>query len=190
MAVINANCLAIYYDSDNSQNKTAVLSSYASTTAAAAAATQDYTAVIVGQEDATSGELNIFHGYGSITSNTFSDTALTLAGAATSSSLDLTNTVDSVARDGSGGVLQQATQEWNITADGLIQVSDDAGVDLMDIARNKYYVFVKFSIDKNGTPVDYVGQALIDSVNLTGGVDEIATYSVSMTGVDALFKAA
>jgi hypothetical protein len=60
----------------------------------------------------------------------------------------------------------------------------------MDIARNKYYVFVKFSIDKNGTKVDYVGQALIESVSLSGGVDEIATYSVSLTGVDALYKAA
>jgi len=192
MAVINANCLAIYYDSDNSQNKTAVLFPYSDTASAATAADVDYSAAIVADEDATSGEVNIFRGYGSIvhSTDTFTATDLTLAGAATSTNLELTNSVENVARDGEGGTLQESTQDWSLTADGLIQVSPDAGVDLMDIARNKYYVFVKFSIDKNGTKVDYVGQALIESVSLSGGVDEIATYSVSLTGVDALYKAA
>lgn len=189
MAVINANCLAIYYDSQNSQSKATVLGPYASTAEFTATTPADGSNIILADDDASSGERNIFTAYGSVSSSVWTEYSLTLAGAATTSSVDLSNTVDNVARDGSGGVLQQATQEWSLTADGLIESSGDAGESLMDLARNKYYVFVKFSIDKNGVPTDYVGQGIIDSVTLSGGVDEIATYSVSITGVDALFKA-
>ena len=190
MAVINANCLAIYYDSQNSQSKATVLGPYANISEYEGTSPGATSNIILADDDASSGERNIFTGYGSTDElNLWSEYALTLAGAATTSSVDLSNTVDNVARDGSGGVLQQATQEWSLTADGLIESSNDAGESLMDLARNKYYVFVKFSIDKNGVATDYVGQGIIDSVTLSGGVDEIATYSVSITGVDALFKA-
>lgn len=191
MAVISANCLAIYYDNTESQNKAKVLAPYATTTAAATAATEDYASAFVVNADATSGEDNVFIGYGAIdaTNDTFTATSLTLVGAATSSTLDLTNSVEDVARDGEGGTLQQSIQEWTMSADGLIQETNDAGVDLMDMARNKYYAVVKFSIDKNGTTTDYYGQVLLESVSLSGGVDEIATYSVSMTGIDNLYKA-
>jgi len=191
MGVISANCLAIYYDSTDTQTKAKVLAPYSTTSAAAAAATQDYPSVFVVDEDATSGENNVFIGYGAInaTTDTFTSTTLTLVGAATSSTLDLSNSIEDVARDGDGGTLQESIQEWSLTADGLIQDSDDAGVSLMDMARNKYYAVVKFSIDKNGSTDDYYGQALLETVTLSGGVDEIATYSVSMTGIDSLFKA-
>ena len=191
MAVVNANCLAIYYDSVNSQSKAKVYAPYATEQGFEA----DYpsltaSAVIVANADATSGENNILIEYGSMTSGSFTSrlSDLVLVGAATSSTLDLTNAVEVVARDGEGGTLQESTQDWSLSADGLIQVDDDAGVSLLDLARNKYYVIVKFSIDKNGTTTDYYGQVLLDSVSLSGGVDEIATYSVSMTGVDALLK--
>jgi hypothetical protein len=190
MAVVNANCLAIYYDSVNSQTKAKVLGPYADIAAFEASSPANANRILVVNEDATSGENNIYIGYGSVGSSTFVDREefLELVGAATSSTLDLTNSVEVVARDGEGGTLQESTQDWSLSADGLIQVSDDAGVNLLDLARNKYYVIVKFSIDKNGTTTDYYGQALLESVQLSGGVDEIATYSVSMTGVDALLK--
>lgn len=190
MAVVNANCLAIYYDSVNSQTKAKVLGPYADITAFEASSPANANRILVVNEDATSGENNIYIGYGSVGGGTFIDREqfLELVGAATSSTLDLTNSVEVVARDGEGGTLQESTQDWSLSADGLIQVSDDAGVNLLDLARNKYYVIVKFSIDKNGTTTDYYGQALLESVQLSGGVDEIATYSVSMTGVDALLK--
>lgn len=189
MAVINANCLAIYYDSVNSQSKARVDYPYASISAYESDSPNDGASIIVANTDATSGEPNIYVGYGAVSSGTYGAHTLTLAGAATTSTVDLSNTVDNVGRDGAGGVLQQATQEWSLTADGLIQDTGDAGVDLMDMARNKYYVFVKFSIDKSGTTTDYLGQGIIDNVTLSGGVDEIATYSVSITGVDSLYKA-
>jgi hypothetical protein len=190
MAVVNANCLAIYYDSVNSQTKAKALGPYADITAFEASSPANANRVLVVNEDATSGENNIYIGYGSVGSGIFNDREpfLELVGAATSSTLDLTNAVEVVARDGEGGTLQESTQDWSLSADGLIQVDSDAGVSLLDLARNKYYVIVKFSIDKNGTTTDYYGQVLLDSVSLSGGVDEIATYSVSMTGVDALLK--
>jgi|13_taG_2_1085334.scaffolds.fasta_scaffold04740_5 hypothetical protein len=194
MAVVNANCLAIYIDSVDSQTKIKTLAPYASTSSAAQAATVDYTRAIVADSDPTSGENNIFIGYGEIDHGTdaFTDQLdrLDLVGAATSSNLDLTNSIENVARDGEGGTLQESNQEWTITCDGLIQTSDDAGVSIMDMARNKYYAIVKFSIDKDGTDIDYYGQVLIESVQLSGGVDEIATYSVTLTGVDQLLKEA
>jgi len=190
MAVVNANCLAIYYDSVNSQTKAKVLGPYADIAAFEASSPANANRILVVNEDATSGENNIYIGYGSVGGGTFVDReqVLELVGAATSSTRDLTKSVEVVARDGEGGTLQESTQDWSLSADGLIQVSDDAGVNLLDLARNKYYVIVKFSIDKNGTTTDYYGQALLESVQLSGGVDEIATYSVSMTGVDALLK--
>ena len=194
MAVVNANCLAIYIDSVDSQTKIKTLAPYATTADAATAAAVDYTRVIVADDDSTSGENNIFIGYGQITesTDTYTDKLgdLELVGAATSSNLDLTNSIENVARDGEGGTLQESNQEWTITCDGLIQTSDDAGVSIMDMARNKYYAIVKFSVDKDGTDVDYYGQVLIESVQLSGGVDEIATYSVTLTGVDQLLKSA
>ncbi len=193
MAVVNANCLAIYYDSVNSQSKAKVYAPYAT----ASDVENEFTTltadrILIADDDTTSGENNIFVEYGEMSNGGFSSrlTDLVLVGAATSSTLDLTNAVEVVARDGEGGTLQESTQDWSLSADGLIQVDDDAGVDLLDLARNKYYVIVKFSVDKNGTTTDYYGQVLLDSVSLSGGVDEIATYSVSMTGVDALLKQA
>lgn len=194
MAVVNANCLAIYIDSVDSQTKIKTLAPYASSTDALAATSSDFTRVLIADDDTTSGENNIFVGYGSITGGgaTYTDKLgdLELVGAATSSNLDLTNSIENVARDGEGGTLQESNQEWTITCDGLIQTSGDAGVSIMDMARNKYYAIVKFSIDKDGTDVDYYGQVLIESVQLSGGVDEIATYSVTLTGVDQLLKSA
>lgn len=193
MAVINANCLAIYYDNVASQSKAKLLAPFANTTLALASTSDNFAKAIVANVDATSGENNVFIDYGAITGGgatfTSSLSSLVLVGAATSSTLDLSNTIEDVARDGSGGTIQESDQEWSIQAEGLIQDANDAGVDILDMARNKYYALVKFSIDKAGTDTDYYGQVLIESASITGGVDEIATYSVTMRGVDAMFKA-
>ena len=194
MAVINANCLAIYYDNVASQSKAGLLAPFANTTAALAGTSQDFAKVIVADADATSGENNVFVDYGAITGGgaTFPSglSDLVLVGAATSSTLDLSNTIEDVARDGSGGTLQESDQEWSIQAEGLIQNANDAGSDILDMARNKYYALVKFQIEKGvGTTNNYYGQVLIESASITGGVDEIATYSVTMRGVGAMLKA-
>lgn len=194
MAVINANCLAIYYDNVASQSKAKVFAPYGSTTAVLAATSEDFPKVIVANADADSGENNVFVAYGAIGSSGTEFTSglndLILVGAATSSTLDLSNTIEDVARDGSGGTLQESDQEWSIQAEGLIQNSSDAGSGILDMARNKFYALVKFQIEKGtGLTNNYYGQVLIESASITGGVDEIATYSVNMRGVGQLLKA-
>ena len=115
---------------------------------------------------------------------------LTLAGAATNSVVEVSNAVENVARDGSGGMLQETTQTFSVTADGLIQDTNDTGTDIMKMAIDKDYVVVKWSVGESGSEVEFAGQALIDTVTLTGSVDEIATYSVSLTGVDDIYVVA
>ena len=58
----------------------------------------------------------------------------------------------------------------------------------MDAARNRYYMVVKFNIDEGSSDTFYAGQALIDSVSNSGGVDDIATYSASFSGYGDLYK--
>lgn len=194
MAVINANCLAIYYDSVASQSKATLFAPFASTSDALASTTDNFAKAIVADADATSGENNVFVGYGAISGGGVTFTSalsdLILVGAATSSTLDLSNTIEDVARDGSGGTLQDSDQEWSVQAEGLVQDANDAGVGILDMARNKYYALIKFEINKGvGLTNLYYGQVLIESASVTGGVDEIATYSVTMRGVGAMLKA-
>lgn len=177
MSVLNANCLAIYYHGSGSTSKYTVDSSFADLTEVAAGGDASLTLFTTGT--------NTFLGFGTVSGGVFTAATLTLAAAATSSTLDVTNTVEDVARDGSGGTLQESEVTWSVSADGLVQSSDDSGEDLLDLARDKKYVLIKFEIDD----IEYYGQVLIDNVSVTGSVDEIATYTVSLTGVDELYKA-
>jgi len=136
-------------------------------------------------------------------SSAASPQALSLLAAATSTSLDLSNTVNEVvARDGSCGsetFIVSGAQSWTLSADGLIQTGGVAGygaMNLMDYARAGEYVFVRFVLNNaamddatdNDENVSYLGQALIESVSLSGGFDETSTYSVSLSGYGKLYK--
>lgn len=171
MAVINANCVAIYY-LEGSSSKRSVATSDSGFTA---------NAIMIN----TSGQ---FRGVANGAGNGL--VSLTLAGAATNSVVEVSNAVENVARDGSGGMLQETNQSFTLTADGLIQDTNDTGTDIMKMAIDKDYVVCKWSVDANGTTTEFAGQALIDTVTLTGSVDEIATYSVSLTGVDDIYVVA
>ena len=171
MAVINANCVAIYY-LEGSSSKRLVATSDAGFTA----------------DNIMINTSGLFRGVANGTGTALVD--LTLAGAATNSVVEVSNAVENVARDGSGGMLQETTQTFSITADGLIQDSNDTGTDIMKMAIDKDYVVVKWSVGEDGSEVEFAGQALIDTVTLTGAVDEIATYSVSLTGVDDIYVVA
>lgn len=169
MAVINANCVAIYYV-EGSASKRAVATSDSGFTA---------DAIMVHTNGKFRGVAN-GAGNGLVT--------LTLAGAATNSVLEVSNAVENVARDGAGGMLQETTQTFSVTADGLIQDTSDTGTDIMKMAIDKDYVVVKWSVGESGSEVEFAGQALVDTVTLTGSVDEIATYSISLTGVDDIYE--
>lgn len=179
MSVLNANCLAIYFDGTGSTSKYTVNNEYADLTAADAGEDTADLSIYVTPNKRT------FIAFASYSGGTRTDGTLTLAAAATSSTLDLSNAVEDVARDGSGGTLQESETSWSISADGLVKATGDTGEDFLDLARDNKYVLVKFEVDD----LDYYGQALIDNVSVTGAVDEIATYSISLTGVDELYKA-
>lgn len=182
MSVLNANCLAIYYHGSGSSEKYTVLNDYDTLAAAESGVGASVTDNIIVDTNNSA-----FLGFGSInhSTDTFTATALTLAAAATTSTLEVTNAVEDVARDGEGGTLQESILSWSVSADGLVKASNDSGEDILDLARDKKYVVIKFEIDE----IDYYGQALIDNVSISGNVDEIATYSVSLTGIDELYKA-
>lgn len=119
--------------------------------------------------------------------STFTSSGFTILAAATSSTLDISNEINDVARDaGQGGVIQEKDNTFTVSAEGLIEaITTDTGRTLVDIANEGDYVVVRFYLDSNDA---YVGIGLIDSISLTGTVDETATYSVTFAGVDSLIK--
>jgi hypothetical protein len=120
-------------------------------------------------------------------SETFTTSAFSILAAATSSTLDISNEINDVARDaGQGGVIQEKDNSFTVSAEGLIEaIGTDTGRTLVDIANAGDYIVVRFYLDSSDA---YVGIALIDSISLTGTVDETATYSVTFAGVDSLIK--
>ena len=171
MAVINANCVAIYYLEGSSSKR--------SVSSASSGAYPTGAIILNGNGE-----------FVGVASGASTLETLTLAGAATNSVVEVSNAVENVARDGAGGMLQETNQSFTLTADGLIQDTNDTGTDIMKMAIDKDYVVCKWSVDANGTTTEFAGQALIDTVTLTGSVDEIATYSVSLTGVDDIYVVA
>jgi len=120
------------------------------------------------------------------------DSLLQLVSAATSLSVEASNTVnETTAHNGSGGsttYITSGAMSWSMSVDGLLDLSSagvGSAITIMDAARAKYYTINKFN---TGTNVNYIGQSLIDSISLSGGVDDIATYSASFSGYGDLYK--
>jgi len=128
-----------------------------------------------------------------------------LLAAATTTTLDASNTINEVAaRDGEGSstnFIASGAFAYTFTIDGLIDLtasgSGDTGspITLIDLAKDSKYVFVRFTtkigddgLGNDAGVVSYVGQALIESCSLTGGVDDIATYSATFRGYGKLHK--
>lgn len=124
----------------------------------------------------------------------FVSSTFALLAAATSSSLEISNAIADVARDaGQGGVLQEATNSFTISAEGLMQAatlnSGETGKTLLTLANEGKYLIANFRLDVpdqvSGTD-QYFGIVLIDSLSISGSVDETATYSATFAGVDSL----
>ena len=139
-----------------------------------------------------------FNAIGLNTASVGSDatTALTLLSATTSSTLDAAATISEVAaRNGTGGstnYIASGAFSWNMSVDGLLDLSSGSGssTTLVDAARKQQFVICKFTSDVNtGTnEAFYVGQSLVESVSMTGGVDDLSTYSASLKGYGDLYK--
>jgi len=120
---------------------------------------------------------------------------LGLMALATSTSLEAQNSItETAARNGSGSstnFIVSGAMTWSTNIEGLLDVANAAGsaVTIMDAARSKQYLIAKFEVAEGGTATTfYAGQTLIDSVSLSGGVDDIATYSATLSGYGDLFK--
>lgn len=151
---------------------------------------------------------NDFVGFATASSGTLSAlnvAATDLLAAATTTTLDASNTINEVAaRDGVGSstnYIASGAFSYTFSIDGLIDLTantnGDTGspVTLLDLAKDSKYVLVRFttkigddSLGNDAGVVSYVGQALIESCSLTGGVDDIATYSATFRGYGKLYK--
>ena len=120
-----------------------------------------------------------------------------LCAAATTTTLDASNTINEVAaRNGLGGstnYIASGAFSWTFSVDGLIDLTPPAGSDgdtgtpitIVDLAKASKYVVVRFTtkigndvgggLGNDSGVVSYIGQALIESASMTGGVDDIAT---------------
>ncbi len=208
MALLNANYLGLYAFADSGQTSAYRVTDNTDLAAAktaflSAAGDGDY-GLLVNGDDLLEDTGNVpAIGYDNSGSWANGSANLNLLAAATSTTLDMNNTIDEVvARTticNSETYVIGGAQSWNLTADGLIQDSVTAGeegpVALMDIARKKQYVLVRFVLDVTNkdavnavTGVNYIGQGIIENVSLTGGFEDTATYSVSVRGYGKLYK--
>ena len=134
----------------------------------------------------------------------YNENTLSLLAAATNTSIDSSRAIDEVVAKGTQCDSETYTTvgalTWSVTADGLIQdtvASGNYGASaLLDIARDKKYVLVRFILDvddingTNGTEseVQYWGQGIIESVNLSGTFDSTQTYSATIRGYGNLYR--
>ena len=135
------------------------------------------------------------NGSGDAAAVTDASDTLSLMALATSTSLEAQNSItETAARNGSGGstnFIVSGAMTWSTNIEGLLDVAAAAGsaITIMDAARSKQYLIAKFEVAEGGTAKTfYAGQTLIDSVSLSGGVDDIATYSATLSGYGDLFK--
>lgn len=196
--ILNSNSLGIYQASAGSTTKPSTFESDQATDAAVATEMQTAdkpTGYYIIK--ATSGNFNragLFT-YDSVAGQeTFVSSTFSLLAAATSSSLEIANAISDVARDaGQGGVVQEATNSFTISAEGLMQASTlnsgETGKTLLTLANEGKYLIANFRLDVpdqvSGTD-QYFGIVLIDSLSISGSVDETATYSATFSGVDSL----
>lgn len=132
------------------------------------------------------------------------DNNFSLLAAATNTSIDVSRAIDEVVAKGTQCESETYTtvgaSSWSVSCDGLVQ--DAIGADqygasaMLDIARDKKYVIVRFVMDvtdANGTngdenQVNYWGQGFIESINLTGSYDSTQTYTATVRGYGNLYR--
>lgn len=181
--ILNANNLAVYITDTDIVDKPPVFDS--STNQADAATLQTQMSGVANGTYIVINANGTYRGLVVKTGAGVSFVASEILGAATSSTLDVSNSIADVARDGVGGLIQEKDTSFTISAEGLVEaIADESARNLVEIARLGEYVIVEFTLDANTT---YTCLALVDNVSVTGAVDETATYSVSFAGIDDLY---
>ena len=77
-------------------------------------------------------------------------------------------------------------RSWEVSGDAFVEIgAGDGNIEaLWDTWENRAAVVVNFG----ATDMIYSGSALITSISIDAGVEENATYSISLTGTGALSK--
>lgn len=159
---------------------------------------------VTGVNDPRSASPSGFLFLGEANNGTAGDVKLDLMAAATNTSIDLSRGVDEVVAKGvqceSETYTSLGASSWSVTCDGLIQTTISGGdkgvVSVLDIARQRKYVLVRFVLnaqDKNVASDDedhisYFGQGIIESINLSGSFDSTQTYSATIRGYGNLMR--
>ena len=78
-------------------------------------------------------------------------------------------------------------KSWEMSGDAFVEIGSITGADIEELwviweARTE--VAVKFG----ASGMEYTGNAIITSISIDAGVEENATYSISLTGSGALAK--
>ena len=78
-------------------------------------------------------------------------------------------------------------RSWELSGDAFVEIGSITGADIEELwviweARTE--VAVKFG----ASGMEYTGNALITSISIDAGVEENATYSISLTGSGAIAK--
>ena len=124
-----------------------------------------------------------------------------LVACSTSCSLNFSNsTIENVCKTSVSGALSNSAtrttiagqQSWNMSVDGVVDLAagatgESSYADLMTLALAKTEVLITFSTGIEGN-AEYVGKAYISSIDATAGVDDFATYSLSLEGTGKLYK--
>tara|TARA_S200002703_G_C3621254_1_gene190787 strand:+ start:58 stop:459 length:402 start_codon:yes stop_codon:yes gene_type:complete len=78
-------------------------------------------------------------------------------------------------------------RSWELSGDAFVEIGSITGADIEELWttwESRAVVAVKFG----ASGMEYTGNALITSISIDAGVEENATYSISLTGTGALAK--
>ena len=115
-------------------------------------------------------------------------------GAATNCSFEAsTDQLEITSGDSSGfKEYKNAQTSWSVTCDGFVALKDYSYLFLANLMRSKQQIIIKFQIDNDngdgsgtlGYTV-FTGTANLTSLNLSGPLENVSSYSVSLQGTGA-----
>ena len=115
--------------------------------------------------------------------------SLTAVAHSTSASISMNMDLRDSTTKSSGGYQANlgGLRSWEVSGDAFVEIGSITGADIEELWTTweaRTAVAVKFG----ASGMEYTGDALITSISIDAGVEENATYSISLTGTGALSK--
>lgn len=107
---------------------------------------------------------------------------------ATNCSLEVSMDERDITTKGSGGwkEIGGGLRSWSVSTDALYSATSESGADfstLFGYLDNRSKVYIEFTLQSTASGDNYYeGQGYITSLNVSGGVEETATYSINIAG--------